>query len=388
MNKKIFITAFQVMPNEGSENHVAFYILNTLLKNKYDVYLYTPLVNRDAINKYFSNDNPYNLYFVDVSYSGLLKIFTPNPLRYSQYISNILWQLNVRKYLLNNTFNYDLYYHINPSSWWAYNGMINNSTPVLVGPLGGYRFPRKGLWHYLNIKSIIFELIRLFILKSPYALYNKNKISKSSSHVIIDGEVNIFNNPNYLNLSHTLSGVDTHLKRIKPTVPKVILAGRFVDIKGHAISLKCLKDINKDFVIEIYGKGPEEDRIVRLISKYNLQSKTVIKGFVETRKEIHNSMLTSNVFIAPYIRENASLMVSEALYSGLPVVTISGTGPASVCRYFNPELSKIAEGTGDILINNIKKNIEFYLDNFITLEPKPLSNFGEDIVNKIEDIIH
>ena len=387
MDKNIFVTAFQAMPNKGSENYVGFYVINTLINEGYNVHLYTPLLNQVEIRNYFQDDLPKNLFFPKVEDSYMLKIFKPDPLRYSQYISNIFWEINIKTYLKYNDFEYDLYYHINPSSWWAYNGMINNASPVLIGPLMGYRFPRKGLWIYLKFKSIIFELIRLIILKSPYALFNKRKIIKSPSYVLIDGEKNIFNIDKYTNVSHTLSGVDTHKNRVKPEIPKVILSGRFVDIKGYPIALKCLKGIEKDFIIEIYGSGPQEQNINKLIKKYNLEDKTIFKGYVNTRN-LRTAMSSANVFVAPYIRENASLMVSEALYAGLPVVTISDTGPSSVCSFFNSSLSKISEGNRDVLIENLKNDIEYYLDNFFIEDPKPASDFGKDILKKVDKIIN
>ena len=387
MNKNIFVTAFQTMPNVGSENYVGFYIVKTLVDKGYDVHLYTPLLNQLEIRNYYQDDLPKNLFFPKVKDSNMLKIFKPDPLRYSQYISNIFWEISIKTYLKNNDFEYDLYYHINPSSWWAYNGMVNNASPVLIGPLMGYRFPRKGLWSYLKFKSIIFELIRLMILKSPYALFNKRKIIKSSSEVLIDGEKNIFNIDKYTNVSHTLGGIDTHKNRVKPEIPKVILSGRFVDIKGYPIALKCLKEIEKDFIIEIYGSGPREQNIKKLIKKYMLEDKTIFKGYVDT-KELLTAMSSANVFIAPYIRENASLMVSEALYAGLPVATFSDSGPSSVCSFFNSDLSKISEETGDALIEDLRSNIEYYLDNFIIENPRPVSNFAEDIIKKIEETIN
>ena len=81
-------------------------------------------------------------------------------------------------------------------------------------------------------------------------------------------------------------------------------------------------------------------------------------------------------------------MVSEALYAGLPVVTISDTGPSSVCSFFNSNLSKISKGTGDDLIENLKNNIEYYLDNFFIEDPKPASDFGKDILKKIDEILN
>ncbi len=113
-----------------------------------------------------------------------------------------------------------------------------------------------------------------------------------------------------------------------------------------------------------------------------------MKGFDETREDLIAAMSSANVFIAPYIRENASLMVSEALYAGLPVVTISETGPSSVCSFFNSNLSKISYGTGDALFKDLKNNIEYYLDNFVIEDPEPSSNFGKEILKTIEEIVN
>ena len=386
MNKKIFISVFQAMPNIGSENYVGFYIINRLLKEEHDIYLFTPVVNRNAIKAHYSNNYPNNLNFIEVNYPLWLNIFKPNPYKYNQYVSNILWELYLSKYIKQNNQKFDLYYQINPSSWWAYNGLIKNSYPTLIGPLMGFRFPRKGLWKYLRIKSKIFELIRLSILKSPYALINKRRIVKSDCHVLIDGEINIFNIDEYTNTSHTLSLDLSTSQRVEPKIPKVILAGRLVDTKGYSIALECLSKITREFTVDIYGEGPAEQYISNLIKEYKLEAKVDIKGKI-TRSDFMKKMSNANVLIAPYIRENASLLVAESLYNSLPVVTISETGPANVCDFFNPGLYRISHGYKDELIDNMAKDVTYFIDNFISMDPKPSGNFGDDVVKKINEIL-
>ena len=75
MNKNIFVTAFQAMPNKGSENYVGFYIVNTLINKGYNVYLYTPLINQIEIRNYFHDNLPKNLFFPKINDSIMLKIF-------------------------------------------------------------------------------------------------------------------------------------------------------------------------------------------------------------------------------------------------------------------------------------------------------------------------
>ena len=390
MNKKIFISVFQAIPNIGSENHVAFYIINRLLKEEFDIYLFTPEVNKIAIQHHYSSNYPDNLNFLEVNYPLLLNIFKPNPNKYTQYVSNILWELYLRKYTKSNTQDFDLYYQINPSSWWAYNGLINNAYPTLVGPLGGFRYPRKGLWKYLGIKAKLFEFIRMSVLKSLYAVINKHRILKSDTYVLLqdapDGNLNVFNNDEYTNTSPSLSLEFLSPKRQKPQIPKVILGGRFVDIKGYPIALECLSRISRNFTVDIYGEGPAEQDIYNLINKYNLEHKVELKGNV-SRSHFMRNMMHANVLIAPYIRDNASLIVGEALHSSLPVVAISDTGPASVCKLFNPGLSRISYGYKDELIDNMSKDVTYFIDNFTSMDPNPSGNFGSDILNKINEIL-
>ena len=387
MNKKIFISVFQAIPNIGSENHVGFYIINRLLKEEYDIFLFTPDVNKIAIKDHYSGNYPDNLNFIEANYPLLLRIFKPNPYKYTQYVSNILWELYLRKYTKQNNKDFDLYYQINPSSWWAYNGLINNTHPTLIGPLMGFRFPRKGLWKYLGIKSKLFEFIRMFLLKSPYASINKRRILKSDTYVLLDGDLNIFNKDEYTNTSHTLSLDVSTSERQEPQIPKIILGGRLVDTKGYAIALECLSRIPRNFNVDIYGEGPAEQAIYNLIKKFNLETKVELKGMVN-RSDFIKNMLNANVLIAPYVRENASLLVAEALYNSLPVVTISETGPASVCKLFNPELYRISYGYKDELIESMSKDVTYFIDNFTSMDPKPSGNFGNDIVNKINEILH
>ncbi len=387
MKNKIFISVYQALPNFGSENHIGFYIINKLLKeDNFDLYLFTPVENRTAIKSFYSKDYPSNLHFIDFEYSFLLNIFKPDPTKYSQYMSNILWALNLKRYLRKNTTNFDLYYQINPSSFWSYNGLINQVRPTLLGPLMGYRMPRRGLWKYLNFPSKIFEMVRLIVIKSPYAFINKSRILKSDTHVFVGGDKNIFNNDKYINLSHSLSIEVDKIDRIKPKTPTIILAGRFTDIKGYEIAIEALGRVDREFIVNIYGDGPRENHIKNCIDKYNLSSKFNFKGHV-SQDELIKDMSSSNLLIAPYIRDSASLLVSEALYSSLPVVTISETGPANVCSYFNPELSKISSGVGDKLIASLGEDITYFLDNFIDVDPKPASNFGDDIITEIKNIL-
>ena len=42
---------------------------------------------------------------------------------------------------------------------------------------------------------------------------------------------------------------------------------------------------------------------------------------------------------------------------------------------------------GDRLIASLGEDITYFLDNFIDVDPKPASNFGDDIITEIKNIL-
>ena len=47
-----------------------------------------------------------------------------------------------------------------------------------------------------------------------------------------------------------------------------------------------------------------------------------------------------------------------------------------------------SKGWLDSIDKNLKNNIEYYLDNFLIEDPKPASDFGKDILKKIDEILN
>lgn len=91
--------------------------------------------------------------------------------------------------------------------------------------------------------------------------------------------------------------------------------------KGHDVLLDCLSKENwrdRDWRLNLYGSGPDEKHIQKLIRHYNLESKVQMCGYVRNMKDVwsncHAKVLASH-------GEGTPLAVLEAMMCGRPTIT-------------------------------------------------------------------
>lgn len=104
-----------------------------------------------------------------------------------------------------------------------------------------------------------------------------------------------------------------------PVSGKLALAvGRFVDYKNYSALIDIWKEMPVDWTLVIIGGGPNEAKMKRLVSDYQLKN-VVILGFVE-RDVLRNYYLAADVFLHPATYEVYGLVINEAMAVGVPVV--------------------------------------------------------------------
>jgi rhamnosyl/mannosyltransferase len=104
---------------------------------------------------------------------------------------------------------------------------------------------------------------------------------------------------------------------------KIILAvGRIVSYKGFHFLAKSARYLGDDFIILIAGKGQEEERIRDIISKYNLDDKVKLLGFI-SEEEKYNYLEACDIFCLPSITkaEAFGLAITEAMAFAKPIVS-------------------------------------------------------------------
>lgn len=98
-----------------------------------------------------------------------------------------------------------------------------------------------------------------------------------------------------------------------------IAIGRLDYQKGFDLLIEAWKLIkNEEWKLEIYGDGPEKEKLLLKIKKLKLENKIFLKG---TTKNIEKKLLESSIYILSSRHEGLPLVLLEAMECGLPLVS-------------------------------------------------------------------
>ncbi len=112
----------------------------------------------------------------------------------------------------------------------------------------------------------------------------------------------------------------------------LLLISRLTSEKNVEFVLASIKDILKNrqnAKLLISGGGYLVPKIKEFIKQEKLEEKIILTGVVE-RKEIKNVFAAGDIFVYGSKSETQGMILTEAMYSGLPVVAVNATGSNSL----------------------------------------------------------
>ncbi|MGP6193727.1 glycosyltransferase [Priestia megaterium] len=101
---------------------------------------------------------------------------------------------------------------------------------------------------------------------------------------------------------------------------RIVAFSRLNEQKNIPMMLRVFKQFivnNKDFVLEIYGRGESEQELKQYAIELGISNQVTFKGF---EKDIHNKIKSAMMFISTSDYEGISNSMLEALAIGLPCV--------------------------------------------------------------------
>lgn len=170
---------------------------------------------------------------------------------------------------------------------------------------------------------------------------------------------------------------------------KIISVGRLEYQKGYDILIEVWNIISKeypDWILEIYGEGPERENLQNKVNKLGLGKSFLLKGAV---KNIQDKYLESSIYVMSSRFEGMPMVLLEAMSFGLPVVSFTcPCGPKDIIK--NNEdgflvdlenIEKMAEKIKKLIVDeekrilfgkNAQKNIQRFSKNKIMKDWKKL----------------
>jgi glycosyltransferase involved in cell wall biosynthesis len=128
---------------------------------------------------------------------------------------------------------------------------------------------------------------------------------------------------------------DIYPKEQKNTIKKtIIFVGSLRPIKGIEYLIKAMKIMAEklpDTNLLIVGDGPEREELKTLVQELNLQNSISFAGKV-TNEQIPKYMAQADLFVLPSLSEGFTLVVVEAMASGLPIITTNVRGLPEIVK--------------------------------------------------------
>lgn len=175
-----------------------------------------------------------------------------------------------------------------------------------------------------NANDIYYK--KLLNLEKESLNYAKNVVAVDNrifEHVkSIIQELNL-NNHIYTVINFTNTNIYNDEKE-KHDVFNAMCVRRLVEKNGVCYAVKSMKYVTDDIVLNIYGSGPEEEKIKKIIEEDNLSDKVILHG------SINNNLLPDfykkcDIVLVPSItvnglQEATSISAIEAMSCGIPVI--------------------------------------------------------------------
>jgi glycosyltransferase involved in cell wall biosynthesis len=114
---------------------------------------------------------------------------------------------------------------------------------------------------------------------------------------------------------HPINKQNNHIKNILFVGRLVYRKGIFNLIDAFDLLIKKLKDVH----LTIIGEGPEKDKLIEKIKKYNISEKVNLKSRI-SEEELIKEHQFADVFVLPSFSEGLPLVILEAFSCGTPVI--------------------------------------------------------------------
>ena len=360
---KIIISAFECNPLRGSDSFVGWsYAINAAKYN--DIYVVTRTTNKNDIEKYCaSNDVPQNIHFIYIDQS---LFFTKILYKINHHLgflgSYVLWQGSAFRIVkkINKTENFDLVHHISIADFRVAGKMWKLDIPFIYGPVGGAQVTPKPFKDYIQGhegSEKIREFLNDFMISLPgyrRALKKASRIFVSNEEtydairkILKDDELRKVKIKCELCVDESYlverSNIDKELTN-KDTI-HIIVSGRLIYRKGLELLIDVMTKLKSEqkYVLDIYGTGPEEKKIKKLLEEKELNDVVRMHGKVDFKK-LQEVYLDGDIFVLPSIRETTGTAVIEAMANKLPVVSFKQNG-----------VKKLVEDKAGILVPIIDK---------------------------------
>jgi len=195
-----------------------------------------------------------------------------------------------------------------------------------------HRLPLVVTFHGYDV-PLLRSAARLYPENWPYALLARGMLDRltlglCASQELLELLVESGVSRDRLQLYHLGIDLSAFRRRAEPSVPRVVMVGRFVEKKGFEFGLRAFAKVTArgvDARLVLVGQGEREAKLRALTQELGIASKVHFAG-VLTSKEVAVLLGESSLLMAPSVvgadgdRESGVIALKEASATSLPVI--------------------------------------------------------------------
>ena len=341
--KKVLLSAYACVPNQGSEEGTGWTYATTLSQNGLEVCCLTkkeaqPVIEPVLANGFFPN---LTVYYV-VLPEWVDKFCHSNLI--GMYFHYIYWQWSAMKLArkLDQTHGFDIVHHVTYGSIQLGSFLYKLRKPFIFGPVGGGQRAPKAFKRYFGAYwsrewmrdwvSTILQHVNPGFHKSvasanrlvvtnldTYALARKLRPNLPIDRIWDAG----------LNASFLPSEPIQHYPG---NTLKLLWTGRLLPRKALELTIQALAQVDPALSVELTivgGKGEMAELVPQYIDQYDVRDRVNWVGHV-SYQEVKNYYEQSDVFFFTSLRDSCPHQLLEAMAYSLPVVTLNLHGQAEL----------------------------------------------------------
>ena len=351
---RILAFAYACEPGKGSEPG-AGWAWAGLLAQAAETWVITRANNREAIEAALpSLPEASSLHFVYVDLPARARWWKRG--QRGVHLYYLLWQREAleRARRLEAENGFDLVWHLTMANVWMGSLAARVGPPFIYGPVGGgIRAP----WTFasmLGVRGVAFECVRSAAQLAGRYLNPVAREAWRRAQVILvqNPETRRWLPPRHRAKAIVLPNAIAPASPPAPEMPPratrprtAVYVGRLLPWKGVALGIRAISAAD-GWRLLVIGSGSDESRLRRLARDLGVEDRVVFAGSIEHEQVVSEMRERADVFLFPSLREEAGLVVLEALAAGLPVICLDRGGPP------------ILAGEAGMIVNASRSSVE------------------------------
>jgi glycosyltransferase involved in cell wall biosynthesis len=363
---KILAFAYACEPGKGSEPG-AGWAWAGILGGIGETWIITRANNREAIEAALpSVPSASSLHFVYVDLPARARRWKRGQRGIHLYY--LLWQRQAleRARQLEAEHGFDLVWHLTMANVWMGSLAARVGPPFIYGPVGGGIEAPWSFAPLLGVRGLAFEGVRTAAQLAGRYLNPIARDAWRRARVILvqNPETRTWLPPRHRGKAIVLPNAiapeppDGEAAPRGTRSPTAIYVGRLLPWKGVALAIRAIAKA-EGWRLIVIGSGSDAPRLRRLVRDLGVGDRVEFTGTVEHERVVSEMRDRADVFLFPSLREEAGLVVLEALTAGLPVICLDRGGPpilagdAGLTVASSGSSSEVADGIADLLIRGV-----------------------------------